>query len=429
LYRCHDYRQCFSKVLALHARGYVPAWHLVRAELLKGDTTLDDPLLFEGFVDAVPRPVRSNIPKMVADLRDLYEQRRMLQRLHAGENPQTVATDFLAATRNQTATTIRIYDDVSILEQEDPKPLIAPYWWQNSTACMVAPSGVGKTTLFISKGIAIAGNRPWMSVTPTLTGPVVLVVGEGSGFMKYRVLAAKLHAGLHDVDTPIGFHVIPDAIDFRESSQVGAFIERCRPLRPVLIGIDTLARAMPGGDDPSMKDIGTVLSNGDRVRQELGCSIEFLHHTGWNEERERGSSSLRGHVDTLTLMSKDVEGTITLHCDKQKDGPEFPDLRFRLTRLELGSDHSACVVDPVDTLHIDENETLTESYRLAYDVLQQTFPHGATQKQWLESMPPSFGKGAEARRQKLYRARRELLKRSLLEDKKGRLHAVIGGAL
>ncbi len=424
-----------AAIVDAQRQGLSPEYPVVR-QILRERGQLDtvgDPYLLELARDGV-RPTDTSITSLLLQLKELAQKRQAARLLlRYVEHPSAIDVDQLkrdvdALDAPQRATSqLRVLDDLAILDQPDPLPLIPGYWWQNSTAVTVAPPGLGKTALFISKGVAIAGGCKWLGIQPGIQGPVVIVVGEGSAFMKYRVLAAKMHAGL-DIDAPIGFHVVPDAVDFRDQAQVAQLIQRLRSVGPVLLGIDTLSRAMPGGDDSKMLDVGMVFANCDRVRRELGCSVEVIHHTGWNEDRERGSSSLRGTADTTVMLSKDGEGVVTLHVEKQKDGPEPPDLKFRLSVVDLGGDHSACVVDPVDTKHVDDHSELSVGYQQALDVLVQTFPSGATQAQWLDAMPEDFGRG-EARRRRLYRARRELLGRRLIEESKGKLRAVTTGGL
>lgn len=424
-----DLRVLAGLSLQLHQQGHVPCWHLLRAEILKRQVSLDDALLFETLTtDAVPM-IRT-IPLLVEQLQRLFEQRRLQSRIYAGDDPVMASTEFLAAVQALRPPAVRVLNDVEIAEQPDPDPLIPGHLWCRTTAVTAAPAGTGKTALFISKGIAIASQTPWLGSRPTIRGSVVLVAGEGTAFMKNRVLAAKLHARL-DLDTPIGFYVYPDVVDFLDGAAVDRFVQRVRPLNPVLVGIDTLARNMPGGDDSSMQDISTFFSHCDRVRDALACTVEVQHHTGWNEDRERGSTALRGHVDTLFLLKKDADSVITLRTEKQKDGrqwPEQPDLRIRLTPIQLSPDQSACAVDLVDDVHEPRCDSLQDGVLDALDVLRSTFPSGATQRQWLEAMPESFVRGnADGGRRKLYRARRDLLARGLVTEQRGRVQVCHGG--
>ena len=44
--------------------------------------------------------------------------------------------------------------------------------------------------------------------------------------------------------------------------------------------IDTLARAMPGADENSAQEVGLVIAGCDLVRDELGCTVIPIHHSG-----------------------------------------------------------------------------------------------------------------------------------------------------
>jgi hypothetical protein len=90
-----DHRILAGIVLEMHARGIVPTWYLVRAEILERQIKWDDPLQFEGFTDGVPPPIVDNIPFMVTELRERAAERRFHTRLAQGEPLPAVSRDFL----------------------------------------------------------------------------------------------------------------------------------------------------------------------------------------------------------------------------------------------------------------------------------------------------------------------------------------------
>jgi RecA-family ATPase len=69
-------------------------------------------------------------------------------------------------------------------------------------------------------------------------------------------------------------------------------------LRKLLI-IDTAARAMAGGNENAAEDMGVLIKNIDLIRQEIGCFVLLIHHSGMDSTKGvRVHSPLRGAIDT-----------------------------------------------------------------------------------------------------------------------------------
>ena len=67
----------------------------------------------------------------------------------------------------------------------------------------------------------------------------------------------------------------------------------------VWIVVDTLSRALAGGDENSPVDMGRIVVAADRIRAETGAHFTYVHHTGKDAARgARGHSLLRAATDT-----------------------------------------------------------------------------------------------------------------------------------
>jgi hypothetical protein len=61
----------------------------------------------------------------------------------------------------------------------------------------------------------------------------------------------------------------------------------------VYLILDTLSRALAGGDENSSVDMGRLIARCDAVREMLGCTLEYVHHSGKDKSRgARGWSGL-----------------------------------------------------------------------------------------------------------------------------------------
>ena len=121
---------------------------------------------------------------------------------------------------------------------------------------------------------------------------------------------------------------------------------RGRDAAPGLIVIDTLNKCFGGLDENSTADMTQFVRGLDDLRSHFPeGAILVVHHSGKDKARgERGSTVLRAAADTVIRLDKQGR-TITLKCEKQKDGEEFKDLRLTLKIVDLG-DRTSCVLRP-----------------------------------------------------------------------------------
>jgi hypothetical protein len=104
----------------------------------------------------------------------------------------------------------------------------------------------------------------------------------------------------------------------------------------VWVIVDTLSRAMAGGDENSPVDMGRIVAAADRIRAETSAHFTYLHHTGKDAARgARGHSLLRAATDTeIEVASNSM--TIT----KQRDMEGGFAIGFGLVDMRIGDDHA-----------------------------------------------------------------------------------------
>ena len=134
-------------------------------------------------------------------------------------------------------------------------------------------------------------------------------------------------------------------------------IEKSEGCELKLVVIDTLSRAMGGGDENSGRDMMAVVSQIEHIKRETSAHICIVHHTGKDETRgARGHSSLRASVDTEIELSKTLGQSITtVRVTKQRDMQVCPPMPFSLDVIELGRDRrgdpiTSCVVHHEDEI-------------------------------------------------------------------------------
>lgn len=195
---------------------------------------------------------------------------------------------------------------------------------------LAGPSGGGKSFLAIDMScqLAVAGKR------------VVYVMAEGQGGAFKRVTAwARLHERyeLPPVEWVVGsFDLLTDA------PELLGLVGSCD-----LVVFDTLHRVTPGIDENSSQEMGRVIAATDYVRETAGAASLLVHHSGWNDERERGSSALRGAADAMLHLRPAKENTddgdkvFELRATKLKEAESWSPRYYRIDDVPLGTDAAA----------------------------------------------------------------------------------------
>ena len=80
---------------------------------------------------------------------------------------------------------------------------------------------------------------------------------------------------------------------------------------------------MPSGDEDRSKDFTVIKKAVQRIAQATGAAVGLIHHTGWNDSRERGSSRRRQALDVVMQINDQRITNI-----KQKYGPKFEPIMF-----------------------------------------------------------------------------------------------------
>jgi hypothetical protein len=124
-----------------------------------------------------------------------------------------------------------------------------------------------------------------------------------------------------------------------------------------LIIIDTLARAMAGGDENSGQDMGKAVGTIDAIRAITSAHVCIIHHCGKDAARgARGHSSLRAAMDTeIEVIHPEGDKYRTVTIVKQRDLPTIAPLCFSLEVVEVGWNRrgkpiTSCVVKDEDSI-------------------------------------------------------------------------------
>jgi len=229
-----------------------------------------------------------------------------------------------------------------------------------AASVVYGPSNCGKSFWVLDLAASVATGQDFRDELEVEQGAVVYVALEGTHGAKNRIQAMRW-AGRLQADSPLFLCFSPvSLLEHGHAESLAASVKQAAaesglPCRLVIL--DTLARAMAGGDENSGQDMTRAVQAIDAIRAATGAHVCVVHHCGKDEARgARGHSSLRAAVDTEIEVSRPEGETIsTVRVTKQRDMPAGDPLPFSLEEIELGTDRrgkpiTSCIVRHEDAI-------------------------------------------------------------------------------
>lgn len=238
----------------------------------------------------------------------------------------------------------------------DRRALVDGWLHPGAFSVMYGDANTGKTNIALDMAIRVAADLPWFGRS-VQQGPVAYIAAEGGGGIRARVAAFRQHLGHGDVP----FYLLADSVDLLDPR--GDVLPLVKALKEIeaetgqgvaLLIVDTLARALAGGNENAGEDMGGLIRNVDHVRAATGAHVLLIHHSGKDQARgARGHSSLRAAVDTELEVQKTGPNTGTVRATKQRDMELGAAEGFRLVPVQVGTGPDgalafSCVVEHQD---------------------------------------------------------------------------------
>lgn len=236
-----------------------------------------------------------------------------------------------------------------------------------SYAELYGAPGEGKTFGALDMAYHVAAGMPWMGKR-TKQGPVLYLAYEGFGGLRNRAKALRQKYG--DADVPL--FIVNASFNLREQQgrkELAAILAGMEE-KPAFVVIDTLARALMGGDENSAQDIGAFNTAIAALIEHTQACVMILHHSGKDKSKgARGSSALLGALDTEIEMDA---GAITSR--KQRDVDLGDAIGFRLVPVMVGVDEDdepvmSCVLESADPAAPLLKERLAGNQKRGFDAL------------------------------------------------------------
>ena len=221
-------------------------------------------------------------------------------------------------------------------------------------------SNCGKSFWTLDLAACVATGKPFRDELATEQGAVVYVALEGSHGARNRIEALKRAGRLPDGSPLFLCFSQVNLLELGHAAKLTASVtqaaaQSAMPCRLVIV--DTLARAMAGGDENRGQDMGAAVKTMDAIRAATGAHVLLVHHCGKNEALgARGHSSLRAAVDTEIEISRpEGESVSTVRATKQREMPMGDAMPFSLDQVTLGTDRrgkpiTSCIVRHEDAM-------------------------------------------------------------------------------
>jgi hypothetical protein len=191
----------------------------------------------------------------------------------------------------------------------DGRPLVKGFLEREQISLWVGETGCGKTFLLLDLSLHLAAGLDWFG-RKVEQGFVVYVAAEAGRSIVNRVAAFKVAHGFNGRDIP--FVAVTSPVDLCHAAGgdvdrlIDAINEAAQGSPPVLVVIDTVSRALSGGNENAPDDMGAFVHSLDRLRDELHCHPAAVHHFGKETSKgSRGHSLLRCGIDTEVEIIRD----------------------------------------------------------------------------------------------------------------------------
>jgi AAA domain len=248
-----------------------------------------------------------------------------------------------------------LYDDIETAIVK--KWTVWRFLGAGESSAFFGPPGCGKSVFVEDLGLHVAADLLWFGRKVT-KGAVVYVALERRDLVKRRAVAFRNKHGLKGLPFAVTGGTV---VDFRDPKAAGLVSETIRQVETAtretaaLLIIDTVSRALAGGDENSSKDMGALVATLTRIHElHPAIHILLLHHVPQDADRLRGHGALLGALDATVSVAKH-DGHRTATVIKANDGGiEGEHVDFTLTSVEVGRDNegfdtTAPVVIPAAT--------------------------------------------------------------------------------
>jgi putative DNA primase/helicase len=230
-----------------------------------------------------------------------------------------------------------LFSDITELTKNISAPdyLVDEFIELDTIGAIIGASSVGKSFVGISIAASVATGTMFAEKA-VQQGAVLYLAGEGVKGISRRFSGWMQHTG---IQIPKGSIHVSNKTIYMDAEGASTLLAATEDMDQdiKLVVIDTLARHMTG-EENSNKEMSAFIALVDTIREEHGCAVLIIHHTGHSSDksnRARGASAFYASLDFEFLMKGNKKGTGTIEGTKNKEDTRYPKRGFSLVPIEL----------------------------------------------------------------------------------------------
>jgi hypothetical protein len=210
---------------------------------------------------------------------------------------------------------------------------------QGDHAIIMGQPGSGKSVIAPHLAYAVAQGRTVLG-RRVKAGRVLYIPAEDAHGMKGRVRALMARHG----NAP-NFYLFPASVDLTNPADVAEIRHHIETIQPVLVVIDTTARAFPGLRENEAEDMSRVVQLTREFAGICNSAVVNVHHVAKDAgTTPRGHGSFNGDADVTMLVEGSGSAVRSIKLGKNRSGPSDPTFAFEIEVEELGIDEDG---DPI----------------------------------------------------------------------------------
>jgi RecA-family ATPase len=248
----------------------------------------------------------------------------------------------------------RTLSETDILNLPDSEYLISGLLQVQTVSLLFGESNTGKTFNGLHIAECVARGRYWLG-RPVKQGVVLYIYAEGRLGMKLRLQAWHRH---FDAEPTEMIRFLPFPVHLLQERDILLATIASQEHVPNLLVVDPYSMCATGTDQNNQMEVTRTLEIAHEITRLYGCHVLVIHHAN-RQGLFNGTAAFKNHVDTMMELTKEDktrrDSAILLHCEKQRDGAYFDDIKLALHRVELGLHpqtlemRSSCVVVASET--------------------------------------------------------------------------------
>jgi AAA domain-containing protein len=209
-----------------------------------------------------------------------------------------------------------------------PPPQFELQGWtqQGGITFLAGARGTHKSRMLAAMGGATVTGGCCYGAQALRSGKVLAVIAEDLPGWGERWRAWRRNEGIPD-SVQLCMHTWTEPVNLLTGDGFDLLRRQVSLFDPAVILFDTLSDLITGADENSQQHM-TIVRHKFKQLQAGGHSLYIVHHTGYDEKHERGSSVIGGFADTI-ILARVHDGTIRLENTKQRNGRAFLPLELQ----------------------------------------------------------------------------------------------------